>query len=41
MKNTPTISLHLLYDASNKNYGSQGCWPLLLLKPEINPTNQG
>ena len=41
MKNSAKISLHLLYDELHKNYGSQGWWPLLRLKPEINPTNRG
>jgi endonuclease-3 related protein len=41
MKNTLRLSLHLLYDELYKNYGSQGWWPLVDLKPEINPTQRG
>jgi len=41
MKNSDKISLHSLYDELYKKYGSQGWWPLVDLKPEINPTLRG
>lgn len=41
MVKSDPISLKKLYDKLYSNYGSQGWWPLLRLKPEINPTNRG
>ncbi|QEE15408.1 endonuclease III domain-containing protein [Promethearchaeum syntrophicum] len=41
MVNSDLISLEKLYDKLYSNYGSQGWWPLLELKPNINPTNRG
>ena len=34
-------SLKNLYDKLYSNYGTQGWWPLVDLKPEINPTQRG
>lgn len=41
MVNSYPISLKILYDELYKNYSSQGWWPLVDLKPEINPTQRG
>ncbi len=41
MVNSYPISLKILYDELYKNYNSQGWWPLVDLKPEINPTQRG
>ena len=41
MVNSDPISLKILYDKLYSNYGHQGWWPLVDLKPEINPTQRG
>ncbi len=41
MKNSVKISLQWLYDELYENHGFQGWWPLVDLKPEINPTQRG
>jgi len=41
MANSNPISLEMLYDKLYSNYDSQGWWPLIDLKPEVNPTKRG
>ncbi len=41
MVNSDPISLKKIYDFLYSNYGPQGWWPLVDLKPEINPTQRG
>ena len=41
MVNSDPISLKKVYDFLYSNYGPQGWWPLVDLKPEINPTQRG
>ena len=41
MVNSDPISLKMLYNKLYSNYHSQGWWPLVDLKPEINPTQRG
>ena len=41
MIDSDPISLKKIYDFLYLNYGPQGWWPLVDLKPEINPTQRG
>ena len=41
MVNSDPISLKKIYDFLYSNYEPQGWWPLVDLKPEINPTQRG
>ena len=41
MVKSDPISLKKLYEKLYSKYGSQGWWPLVDLKPEINPTQRG
>ena len=41
MANSEILDLKILYEKLFSHYGSQGWWPLLDLKPEINPTQRG